>query len=47
MEKLTLESLAEVDDGSVAIAVNQFITQCYHEGHNRPCQDNYRQVATS
>lgn len=44
MEKLSLESLSEVDDGSVAIAVNQFITQCYHDCRDRPGMKKKREV---
>lgn len=44
MEKLSLESLAEFDDGSIAVAVNQAITQCYHDCRDRPGMKKKREV---
>lgn len=44
MEKLTLESLPQFDDGSVAIAVNQAITNCYHDCRDRPGMKTKRSV---
>lgn len=45
MEKLTLETLPQFDDGSVAIAVNQAIALCYHDCRDRPGMKTKREVS--
>lgn len=44
MEKLSLETLNQFDDGSVAIAVNRALEQCYHDCRDRPHMKTKREV---